>query len=488
MKRENPGFIPAAIISKRHLWNITFVSLCVIFSSLLILPEPLNFIPFIIIGGIAFLFISLRFPMIGIFLYMIIFFIRPQELFPNVAIFSYPYEKIVALIVIANIVLEYAVKTRKIEIHDLDKAIIAVLAATFISIVTSIWISLSIDSFQKFFKIVIVYFFLTRLVTTDIRYKWILWLYVISIGFIAVSSTINYYQGNFQTTMGIHRAVGLGESGSAYGDPNTMAASLVLGMPFLYYMARSYRSKLVKLFLLGIMGATLWTVIITGSRGGMLGAFVMLMILGWKSKQKIAAMMAVTLLVILAAALMPQEYYNRMLTITDYNDQNDESGAAVSAQGRIKGLKVGFEIMTKRPLAGAGIGCFPIYNHQYHGSGLNAHNLLGQLMGELGMVGLAAFAFLTYLIFKNLKFIERNYEDHGWAKDLYYYVSQAIRTSMYLLLFLGLFGHNAYRFNWYIFAAFVAIMMEFINARIPVTPQLEESLPELRAVSNQEGL
>ncbi len=44
-------------------------------------------------------------------------------------------------------------------------------------------------------------------------------------------------QGHFQTTMGIQRAVGL-EKGSAYGDPNSMAATLILGMPFMYYLAK----------------------------------------------------------------------------------------------------------------------------------------------------------------------------------------------------------------------------------------------------------
>jgi hypothetical protein len=34
------------------------------------------------------------------------------------------------------------------------------------------------------------------------------------------------------------------------------------------------------------------------------------------------------------------------------------------------------------------------------------------------------------------------------------------------MLFLGLFSHNAYRFNWYIFACFAVIITQFVNKRL----------------------
>src|SRR3990172_4329637 len=94
MRRDNVGFTPAIIISQKHLLIAAFLIVSAVLSGLLILPSPLNLIPFIIIGGAVFLFFSIKYSMIGIFIYMIIYFVRPQELFPNVAIFSYPYEKI----------------------------------------------------------------------------------------------------------------------------------------------------------------------------------------------------------------------------------------------------------------------------------------------------------------------------------------------------------------------------------------------------------
>ena len=40
----------------------------------------------------------------------------------------------------------------------------------------------------------------------------------------------------------------------------------------------------------------------------------------------------------------------------------------------------------------------------------------------------------------------------------------AVRNSMIVLAFTGLFGHNIYRFNWLWLAAFCTLAVEFANA------------------------
>jgi probable O-glycosylation ligase (exosortase A-associated) len=464
MRKENIGLAPSVIVSQKHLLIIAFMFISGALASLLLLPSPLNLIPFIIVGGAAFVILSIKYSVIGIFIYMILYFVRPQELFPNVAIFSYPYEKIVGIIVIANLVLDFAINGRMIKIFKMDKAVVGIIGVALVSIATALWVGWSWMNFQKFLKIVLVYFFLSRLVDTPGKFKWIVWLYIVSTAFIAISSTVNYYTGHFQTTMGIQRAVGMGEG--AYADPNTMATTLVLGLPFMFYVARAYRSKLIKVFLWSLLFACLWTVIITGSRGGMLGSAFTLFLLAWNSRKKVIATVTVALLIFGALAVMPEQYAQRLTTITHIGDAYDESGAAESAQGRIKGLKVGFEILSRRPIAGVGIGCFSVYNHQNHGSSLNAHNLLGQVMGELGILGLGAFAFLIYMIFKHIKYIKSQYRSRGWAGDVNYYVAVAVMIATISMLFQGIFGHIAYRFNWYIYACFLAIIMNLVGDRI----------------------
>ncbi len=162
------------------------------------------------------------------------------------------------------------------------------------------------------------------------------------------------------------------------------------------------------------MGICLWTVIITGSRGGMLAAAFTLMLFAWKTRQKVVATVVAALVIVTALAVMPEQYSQRLTSITNYEDQIRRNRSGGIGPGQDQGTQVGFEILTHRPLAGAGIGCFGIYNMANHGSGLNAHNLLGPAHGRTGHAWPAAFGFMIYLIFKHVGYIRERYREKNW--------------------------------------------------------------------------
>jgi O-antigen ligase len=437
----------------------------VICARLLLAPFPYNLIPFALIGGGAFVFVTLRYPIVGLHLYLIIFLIRPQELFPQVGIMHYPYEKVVGIIVIVSLIFTYLVRGRNFELFDIDKGVLLFAAAVAVSVVPALWVTGSKDIFIIFFKVILAYLFTARIVDTQKKYRGIIWLYVLSVGFIAVSTTINYYTGNYEIAQGIQRAAGVGGKVGARSDPNSMAATLVLGLPFVFFVMKSYRSRLVWLLLGAIFLVSLWTIVISGSRGGMLGGIVMLTLLAMTTRYKVPALVVGVLLIAGIAAVMPEQYVERFASIARYDVLDDGTGAAHSAQGRIKGLKIGFEILLERPLTGVGIGCFGLYNYQHHGSWLQAHNLPGQLMGELGLLGLLAFGYFVYKLISNIKSVRSKLRTLGRFNDFTYHMVTACAVSVGLLFFMGLFGHNLYRFNWYLIAAFVAIMGRLVQQR-----------------------
>jgi O-antigen ligase len=197
----------------------------------------------------------------------------------------------------------------------------------------------------------------------------------------------------------------------------------------------------------------------------MLGCIVMLMLIALTSRRRSLAIIAVVCIVIGLAAVMPEQYVERFTSIIHYSELDDGTGAAESAQGRIKGLKVGFEILLTRPLTGVGIGCFSVYNHEHHGSWLQPHNMLGQLMGELGLLGLIAFGYFIYKLASNVRFIRSTLRRNDMQKDFNFQMATAVMVSVAVLLFLGLFAHNLYRFNWYLVACFTAIMARQVERR-----------------------
>jgi probable O-glycosylation ligase (exosortase A-associated) len=443
------------------------------------LNPPYSLIPIGLILGVAFVATILRYPMVGVYLYMIIFFFEPNQLFG----ISFPFERIIALALITILLIHIAFFQKSFQLFPMDKAYTAFVFVCFLSVMFAGDIGLAWDSFFEFLKIFLVYLFVSRIANTPKRMNSIIWLYLLSLGFIAGNSIYNYYSGNFIVRMGIQRAVGIGGTEGTYSDPNSLANTIVLGLPFLFFVARYYRSKLTKLLLYGILLMTLWTVVLTGSRGGMLGVIFVSLFIAFSSKHKVLTAIIALFIIVSVAAVMPEQYKERFETLMHVEDK-DKSGAAESAQGRINGLIWGLKFLMEKPLTGVGIGNFRWAYRMQGGIWLDAHNLIGKLAGELGLPGIITFVYFLIVFFKSLKLVRLRYLEREWDQDIYWFLFKALKVSMIALLFQGLTGHNLYRYNWYIYACFIVMIIQITNARIekelkeasreqPTVPELE---------------
>ncbi len=458
------------IITNRHLVYIVVVAVSIASGCALALPFPFNLIPFGVILGTVFLITTFKYPMVGVYLYMFIFFFRPQEWTP----IQLPYEKVIALIVILTLLMYIAFKDKQFMLFQIDKAYLAFLAVCLVSIVFSGDIGYSIDYFIEFVKIFLVYVFASRIANTPKRFNAVIWLFVLSQVFLAVSTTYNYYTGGAQLSMGIDRATGLAGADGAYSDANSVANSLVLGIPFFFFLLKYYQSAIMRLFLLGSLGITFWTIIITGSRGGMVGVIVIAMLLAYSTKYKAVSTIGAIATLSVFILFMPSQYKERFSTIFHIYEE-DGSGAAESAQGRIDGLVKGVIFMSQRPVFGSGFASFKWENRQQYGIWLDAHNMLGKLLGELGLMGLLTFGLFMYMIIKTMQMIRYIYHRYKWEYDLERAMVDALSYSFIMLAFQGLIGHNIYRFNWYIYACFVIIITTIVNQRIAQMEKEDET-------------
>ena len=452
------------LITNKHLIYLVVVVFSVVGALCLILPSPYNIVPFGIVVGIAFLTLTIKYPLIGTYLYLVIFFFEPNNLWPT----SVQYERIVAITVLVSIVLHQALKDKRFQIYPMDKAFAAFLLVCFVSIVFSpgdlfkAW-----NVFFHMFRLFIVYVLISRVTYSLPRLKVVIWLYMLSVAFFAVYATYNYYTGNYTVAMGIDRATSFG----SLGDPNSLANSLIIGMPFLFFMMRHHRSLLVRWFLGIAILTSVWTIVITGSRGGMIGLLVCALVLTAFSQRKLMIMSIIVVVLAASFVLMPGQYHDRMATITDLSG---ESGAAESARGRIDGLVAGLKFMIQRPLTGVGIGNFSWANLRFgNGVWLDAHNLLGKLAGELAIPGLLTFGYFIYVFFKSIRRIRKKYAENGWVADFMYHVNDALMVSLIMLFWQGITGHNLYRFNWYFFAALTLVLTNNLAKRSRCEQQTE---------------
>jgi len=242
-----------------------------------------------------------------------------------------------------------------------------------------------------------------------------------------------------------------------WSDPNTFAATTVFLFPIVFHLWRTERGKLIKIFLAAETILAVYVVIKTGSRGGLLGLMVFGLMLLLFTRRRFLIVLLLGIAVAIVVYTLPEQLVARYQTILD---PEMNTAAQESAEGRVEGLRKGFEIAKQRPLTGAGPGCFVVadfYLEDVGGvPGLQPHNMLGQLLGELGFGGavvwLGFFLVLlgqsTYLVVVGRK--SRN----PYVVSL----ARSIAEIAVLLVLFGIVGHNLYRYNWVWIAALVDVL------------------------------
>jgi O-antigen ligase len=94
--------------------------------------------------------------------------------------------------------------------------------------------------------------------------------------------------------------------------------------------------------------------------------------------------------VVLALPMLPASYWHRLASITD--DNKDEHA---SRQARSTLMRESYATFLERPLTGVGAGQFKNYKPEGRTEAWReSHNALLQVAAELGILGVAAFAFL----------------------------------------------------------------------------------------------
>jgi O-antigen ligase len=246
------------------------------------------------------------------------------------------------------------------------------------------------------------------------------------------------------------------------GDPNSFGASIVYSLPFLsffwVYWDRGWKRWLLGAYLLLSVGC----ILLTGSRSSLLGAIVWGGLLLMQSRHKTLAAVMLGLLACSSWFVLPDSLRTRFETIVD--PSVGPANAQESGMGRIEGLINGVALLGRFPVSGCGPGAW----RPATGSPIESHNLYGQVMGEMGAVGVLAFGGLVVTLLTHLRKLKRiTNPEHGPTPDANLHaLARAMVSSLFLLLFLGFFGHNLYRYNWAWYAAFTAVALGVCHERL----------------------
>jgi len=171
--------------------------------------------------------------------------------------------------------------------------------------------------------------------------------------------------------------------GDRQTNPNDFAATLILPLSLALGLLPSARTWVRYFFLMGVGAVISAAIYKTGSRGGLLGTMVVLLVYLWRSRANRRLMMPLAAVgVILLVA--PQTFFWRF-----------SSAVADRGSGRLDIWQVGLQAVGNYTFIGAGLDCFPDVYNRYayaaaHFAGYNraSHNMYLGMAVELGVVGI----------------------------------------------------------------------------------------------------
>jgi len=195
----------------------------------------------------------------------------------------------------------------------------------------------------------------------------------------------------------LHQGRGVG---GWLGDENDFGMEMNVAIPVAFFMSQGAMGKGNKLIYVGSLGLFVMALVATSSRGGFLGLLAVGAYCWLFSSRKLMSLFLGVCLVGLVLVAAPQEYWDRISTITD--DKTTESGTAGQ---RMFTWGIGWEMFLANPILGVGQGNFAWTIGEYLGgrtwqtkslAGRQAHSLYFTLLPELGLVGVLIFGSMVY--------------------------------------------------------------------------------------------
>jgi putative inorganic carbon (HCO3(-)) transporter len=217
----------------------------------------------------------------------------------------------------------------------------------------------SMPYWQEFAKAIVISYLITIVVQTTADLRFALMVITFSLGFEAVK------QGWLQLLLnpGAPNANRI----PFLGDNNLVAVGMAMLLPVIAALAATSTGWLKRLFQFMSVGV-LYRAVSTYSRGGLLALAAIGGVHFWRSPYKLRTLAAFVVLLAVVVPALPQEYWDRMATITAPAEERDQSQS-----GRLHFWEVAAAMASDHPILGIG--------HRGYEAAYNDYDWSG---GELG--------------------------------------------------------------------------------------------------------
>lgn len=348
------------------------------------------------------------------------------------------------------------------------------LAPIFLLIVFLCWITITTFNaefqfawikFNYVFKTILFSLFIPFILNSRIKIDTFIAILVSSISFytIALGMTTLAGGGGYGKVL-FH----MNTSNTGMAESSTMAMVAVLNIPLIIYLSQSsvfkHRIKYLPVTSKLLIFASLLSVVGTAARTGLVGLLAYAGLIISRTKHKFRFASALILAVAIFIPFAPQQWLNRMETITSAEKDS-------SAYGRIVVWKWTIDYVNSRPIFGGGFlshmaNAGQLYkyidediNISHTQTGKAYHNIFFEVLGEQGYVGLFIYLSIVWYTYKNTAKLKKLNTplDAEWLTS----AATAIQDALILYCICGMFiGVAYYPWVFYFFTLTISMVSQ----------------------------
>ena len=403
------------------------------------MPTPDSLRILTIIFPIILLAMGIKRPVYATIAYMVFVTCKVSSYYPAFA--AMKGELVLALLILCWVFVLFDVKTKlSLKNDPVNKYLVFFVLCVFLSFAVALDHQYSWDNaVYHFIKVLFLYVMILPTLCTKQDLKIFVWCFVMMFAYLAYEP----FYGFITSTGGSHQMYGINyvsETGILAGHV-ALANNMNQMIPIAFFLFLSVHKKRLKILAIIPLLIFIIALIGSGSRGGVVGFLVSssLLVFFSKNRRKYAVVAAAAFVVLFAFSSV------FMSTTSRINQSQTE--------GRLTGITHGIGMLKKGNIIGVGPGCFLFARAKYFQFKMEAHNIYGQLIGDLGIPGTVAWFFLIRQIFLNLIASKRRLKFLSKENSFLYKLAVGLQISLIVRLFVSLGSHGLYYFYWYIIAA-----------------------------------
>lgn len=342
-------------------------------------------------------------PFLGLVTLLAYYFLQPGVILPMLSSF-HGFRWLILIVLGAWSLRQTYGNPRPLTKHRVNLAMFLLLGSMVVSIPFAVWPGKAFSSTLDFSKMVVLYLLVVNLIDSRHRLRITLTTIILCLGLAAGLQSLGHmgiYTGSYvrvATINDLHLGTVYTRSGGVaegfLGHPDDFAVALLFAIPLSWAALISARRKAGRAFFAALAALLIYSVILTGSRGGAVGLLSVFAFAWLSSRRKLRlALLGLCGLAVLWYAAT-DSFRMRMSGLTTGEYRVDPGVTA-----RFHAWAMAKQMFLDHPLTGVGAGNYNTarwtsYRDPGEKTILTAHSIYYLAAAELGLVGLLAFGFL----------------------------------------------------------------------------------------------